>query len=111
MELGRYEAAQRLYCEALEVSLAIQTMPLVMTVFVSAIPQFIRQQNFTTALTLIGYSQAQPATDGYDQTRLEKFLAQIQAEMGKGEEDLLRHGRDLTLAQAQDLLWSNEVIR
>ncbi len=103
-ELGRYGAARPLYREALEVSLSIETMPLVLTVFTSALPMFIRQQQVETALTLIGFAQAQPATDGYDQERLAKFLAEIRKMVGMGDEKWLAHGRTLTLAQAQVLL-------
>ncbi|MBX3057587.1 MAG: tetratricopeptide repeat protein [Anaerolineae bacterium] len=103
-ELGRYEAARPLYREALEVSLGIETLPLVMTVFVSAVPLFIRQQQYETALALIGFAQAHPATDGYDHERLAKFLAEIRAITGDKGEMALADGRMLTLAQAQALL-------
>lgn len=103
-ELGRYGAARPLYREALEVSLSIQTMPLVMTVFTSAVPMFIHQQQYDVALTLIGFTQAQPATDGYDQERLSKFLAEVQTAVDVNGTMVLAHGRKLTLAQAQLLL-------
>ncbi len=103
-ELGRYAAARPLYQEALQVSLSIQTMPLVMTVFISAVPMLMRQQQYETALTLIGFAQAQPATDGYDQERLAKFLAEIGEVVGTEGERWLTHGRALTLAQVQVLL-------
>ncbi len=103
-ELGRYEVARMLYREALVVSLSIQTMPLVMTVLTSAVPLFIRQQQYDVALNLIGFVQAQSATDGYDHERLEKFLAEIRELTGMAGEKWLAHGRVRTLTQAQALL-------
>ncbi|HRQ37304.1 MAG TPA: tetratricopeptide repeat protein [Chloroflexota bacterium] len=103
-ELGRYEAARPLYQEALDVSISIQTMPLVMTVLTSAAPLFIRQQQYETAFALIGFAGAQPATDGYDHERLEKFLAQARTAVGDDGEAALAYGRALTLTQVQTLL-------
>lgn len=103
-ELGRYEVARSLYREALAVSLGIETLPLVMTVFISAVPLFIRQQQYETALALIGFAQAHPATDGYDHERLANFLAEIRAIVGDEREGALADGRVLTLAQAQALI-------
>ncbi|MCL4263167.1 MAG: tetratricopeptide repeat protein [Anaerolineae bacterium] len=103
-ELGRYAVARPLYREALQMSVSIQTMPLVMTVFISAVPMFIRQQEYEVGLKLLGFAQAQPATDGYDHERIEKFLAEVRTAVSDEGEMALGDGRVLTLAQAQALL-------